>query len=498
MPPRLSSGLSCVGRLLSTAMWVLPLVLCVGFAWVWARSYRAQDVIRWSSLWNHGAASRQVSVRSSVGRLGIAWDRLDSDDRTDGADLAGLSLPWGPGLRWETTADPAPIYPTEQREMATILLSGGAARTTRYDYYDLIVPLWPLLVVAAVLPVWNSARRLFHWLRRRPGYCHQCGYDLRGCSERCSKCGRPIVTGQPVKLPRPGRRQIVVSGLVAIYAIVLFLAARTAARPTLSDTPCWLPLGGNTYQEGEVNEAEKQVLKIGTYPEWFNTMGEPVSQLEFDAYLYRSGMADDFFWLMSRGYPPEYKLPTIFRMPMLPSELPADDQGVKLALAIERSADPEQLVFMLTLSTGARPVCREIEHRWTNTLPFLFTFRIDGQTAIVPGPDSSMKLGGINQLIELVPAQGKRTWVLKVDEPGIRRLLPDSRPHVMEVTAAFSDRQHGQSALLDDLGFGSTMPYHAGDPRQVLVRSNTATLHWAANRVLPPGSTGQASAGRAQ
>jgi hypothetical protein len=171
---------------------------------------------------------------------------------------------------------------------------------------------------------------------------------------------------------------------------------------------------------------------------------------------------------------------------------------VKLALAIERSADPEQLVFMLTLSTGARPVCREIEHRWTNTLPFLFTFRIDGQTAIVPGPDSSMKLGGINQLIELVPAQGKRTWVLKVDEPGIRRLLPDSRPHVMEVTAAFSDRQHGQSALLDDLGFGSTMPYHAGDPRQVLVRSNTATLHWAANRVLPPGSTGQASAGRAQ
>jgi hypothetical protein len=85
-----------------------------------------------------------------------------------------------------------------------------------------------------------------------------------------------------------------------------------------------------------------------------------------------------------------------------------------------------------------------------------------------------------------------------VDEPGIRRLLPDNRPHVMEVTAAFSDRQHGQCALLDDLGFGSTMPYQAGGPRQVLVRSNTATLRWGAGRVVPPGGTGQATAGPAQ
>jgi hypothetical protein len=65
---------------------------------------------------------------------------------------------------------------------------GGAGRTVR-----LALPWWFLALVFAILPA-LSLRRHLRRIRRRPGTCPQCGYDLRASPTRCPECGRPIDT----------------------------------------------------------------------------------------------------------------------------------------------------------------------------------------------------------------------------------------------------------------------------------------------------------------
>jgi hypothetical protein len=57
----------------------------------------------------------------------------------------------------------------------------------RYVVRGNFVPYWSLALATALLPtIW--ARR---WLsvRRNPGLCPSCGYDMRATPERCPECG---------------------------------------------------------------------------------------------------------------------------------------------------------------------------------------------------------------------------------------------------------------------------------------------------------------------
>ena len=55
------------------------------------------------------------------------------------------------------------------------------------------VPVWPLSLLFAVLPVARLYRRL---RRRHPlGHCRRCGYDLRATPGRCPECGAPAAAG---------------------------------------------------------------------------------------------------------------------------------------------------------------------------------------------------------------------------------------------------------------------------------------------------------------
>ena len=57
--------------------------------------------------------------------------------------------------------------------------------------WRLSVPSWFVAAVTAVLPARRTAAFLRRWKarRRRPGFCHHCGYDLRATPHRCPECG---------------------------------------------------------------------------------------------------------------------------------------------------------------------------------------------------------------------------------------------------------------------------------------------------------------------
>ncbi|HEY8668357.1 MAG TPA: hypothetical protein VIL86_17030 [Tepidisphaeraceae bacterium] len=54
-----------------------------------------------------------------------------------------------------------------------------------------IVPIWFPMLLFALLPALRLRRYLLDRQRHRPGFCRQCGYDLRATPLRCPECGTP-------------------------------------------------------------------------------------------------------------------------------------------------------------------------------------------------------------------------------------------------------------------------------------------------------------------
>jgi len=49
------------------------------------------------------------------------------------------------------------------------------------------VPIWPLACISLIPWAIRTARHRI--LRRRPGFCRECGYDLRATPDQCPECG---------------------------------------------------------------------------------------------------------------------------------------------------------------------------------------------------------------------------------------------------------------------------------------------------------------------
>lgn len=145
-----------------------------------------------------------------------------------------------------------------------------------------------------------------------------------------------------------------------ICILVLLMLPALCVAGEATDRPIWLPLGttyrvcnpgattqpprdndtvAEVYQENDRLTVQTNVLQVIQQPRWF------------------------------KGSKPPDTL----------DDVPLTNQAASLTLEIKPSANQHVLHLMLTLKAQERTVWRELEHRWTNIIPFLFAFTVDGK-----------------------------------------------------------------------------------------------------------------------
>jgi hypothetical protein len=157
----------------------LSLVACVGTIAGWARSYVLLDRVSW------GDASHTNRVYASRGLPCFARRTLRPNEPR-----------------------PRCSHDTAARQDLIVLITGGSSPAGHYyglgfgdadagscysEGSAILFPFWILCSVTAILPAFVTARRFGSKIM--PGFCSNCGYDLRATKDRCPECGTPVLAG---------------------------------------------------------------------------------------------------------------------------------------------------------------------------------------------------------------------------------------------------------------------------------------------------------------
>ena len=170
-------------------------VVSVAAVGLWVRSHLVQDVVRvgFDDLRDGGLFKGGYSAHSARGELAVyrvaLW--VERGERQE---------PPAP-LTWEARGPEDIFFSMEDRGNRWWNRLGFAywrRPFTRPGVWQtqtvVVVPYWPVALLAAVLPLGRAARAARERKRRRRGLCPGCGYDLRATPGRCPECGHCTVT----------------------------------------------------------------------------------------------------------------------------------------------------------------------------------------------------------------------------------------------------------------------------------------------------------------
>lgn len=253
--------------------------------------------------------------------------------------------------------------------------------------------------------------------------------------------------------------------LVTAIAVLLLCGCSTTPSQTspvdVDGQSMWFPLGAafRICSPGTIlnGDAEK------TLPAYDRIVPEVYhSNLRHEVQKTTLSVVSDPRWF--KGSSPSQSLPA----------LASSDQGASLGFEIHPATNG-LLRFVLTLEAQDRNVWREVEHRWTNITPFLFSFFADGKAVRPKGPDSLGKFGGVNSMIMLVEKGKARTWKLTVDSKTILALLSSTGVEELTVVAAFSEYQQTYpGGMFGEDGKPAFSDGFTGPP--IVIRSNPVTV----------------------
>jgi hypothetical protein len=194
-------------RHLRTTFFAAYLLLFVGIAALWIRSYFAYDQLDRETVTLRparpdgpspappadGKAAVLVEtsgVRSVAGSVGTFRRNLVVEPELEPRLYAEARKMAGHPVRWKRL-DATHLNPREagspfgiRRYEDRRARPGGSS----LDQWWLSVPYWMPLAIMAMPGLWYSYRRL-RQRRLKPGFCPSCGYDLRASPDRCPECG---------------------------------------------------------------------------------------------------------------------------------------------------------------------------------------------------------------------------------------------------------------------------------------------------------------------
>jgi hypothetical protein len=179
------------GRWVITGLAALSLVIFLAAGALWVRSYsKAEDFLYFGS-------TRCAAVHSVEGRIAFVqtnamwsnphfeysfWTPLPSRDAAD--PPRGLHSRWNHlGFYFKGSIRPRGSTPQDNN------LDPGMSLPPMVRYTDIVFPFWLLLLLLALLPLWNFVLPLLRSTHHSPAYCARCGYDLRATPDRCPECG---------------------------------------------------------------------------------------------------------------------------------------------------------------------------------------------------------------------------------------------------------------------------------------------------------------------
>jgi hypothetical protein len=245
--------------------------------------------------------------------------------------------------------------------------------------------------------------------------------------------------------------------------------------------PSFFALGDDVYHARERIEAEQQLLQFSAEPRWFAGFPQVVTDEEFAAWEKQQEKSSQQETVQGERV---NQIPTRPAFPKSIADLPVQDQGASLRLAVEHNEKvaQDEIIFTLTLSSGKRAIQREIEHRRTNVLPFLFAFTADSKQ-VSHQLRGGKQGGGTNQWIELVPTQSQKTWTVRASLNSLAKMLPKDAGD-SEIFAVFSERQHEYYEAAGPQALEEVWSVEAlkKRPPQILLRSNGVRLHRAGEK----------------
>ncbi|MDB5355960.1 MAG: hypothetical protein JWN24_2413 [Phycisphaerales bacterium] len=163
----------------------LSLLASLALAALWLRQSRHFDFLHHYRVAPDDRSGTLTIVESAGGWLAIDITQYSTIDPTTSRNFRAMG-------RWstQTAFDASRLNPVPSARGGALLgFALQSATTNDYTWHRLVIPLWFLILLAAVAPVVRARSAVRLRRRVKLNLCATCGYDLRATPERCPECG---------------------------------------------------------------------------------------------------------------------------------------------------------------------------------------------------------------------------------------------------------------------------------------------------------------------